>query len=181
MPQLASLPIPEPTALLFGLGDPRHTLTQSPHDALGHVQRLGIPCAWLDAPSTSTRHHSPRPDWLPLATTYPQCPAWPAPNACWQALMGLNVSRIDGCVLVSNQPALLQAGLNAGLWTIGLAACPTAANDWQDLSPQECESRRAKTTLQLFALGVHSVIDTLGELHTCLADIGLRRLKGEKP
>jgi hypothetical protein len=35
--------------------------------------------------------------------------------------------------------------------------------------------------VQLFSLGVHSVIDHLGELDTCLADISLRRLKGEKP
>ena len=181
MPQLASLPIPEPTALLFGLGDPSHTLAQPPHDALGHVRRMGIPCAWLDAPCASSHINSPLPDWLPVATTHAQCAAWPAPDACWQALMGLNISHIAGCVLVSNQPKLLQAGLNAGLWTIGLAACPATANEWQDLSPQECESRRARATLQLFALGVHSVIDTLSELHTCLADIGLRRLKGEKP
>lgn len=180
MPQLASQTIPEPTALLFGLGDPRHTLALPTHNALGHVQHLGIPCAWLDASSASNSTRA-LPDWLPLASAHPQCAAWPAPDACWQALMGLNVSCLDGCILISNQPALLQAGLNAGLWTIGLAACPAATSDWQDLSPQECESRRARTTLQLFALGVHSVIDTLGELHTCLADIGLRRFKGEKP
>ncbi len=38
-------------------------------------------------------------------------------------LMALNVDRLDGCVLVSGEPRLLQAGLNAGLWTIGLASC----------------------------------------------------------
>lgn len=180
MPPLASQTIPEPTALLFGLGDPRHTLTQPPHDALGHVQHLGIPCAWLDTNSNASSTCG-LPDWLPLANAHPQCAAWPAPDACWQALMGLNVNHLDGCILISNQPTLLQAGLNAGLWTIGLAACPPAVSDWQDLSPQECEQRRAQVTLQLFALGVHSVIDTLGELRSCLADIGLRRLKGEKP
>jgi hypothetical protein len=47
--------------------------------------------------------------------------------------------------------------------------------------PQERERKRGKATLQLFGLGVHSVIDHLGELDTCLADISLRRLKGEKP
>jgi hypothetical protein len=47
--------------------------------------------------------------------------------------------------------------------------------------PQERERKRGKATMQLFGLGVHSVIDHLGELDTCLADISLRRLKGEKP
>jgi hypothetical protein len=68
--------------------------------------------------------------------------------------MALNVARLDGCVLVSGEPRLLQSGLNA---------------------------KRGKATVQLFGLGVHSVIDHLGELDTCLADISLRRLKGEKP
>jgi beta-phosphoglucomutase-like phosphatase (HAD superfamily) len=99
--------------------------------------------------------------------------------------MTLNVERLEGCVLVSGEPRLLQAGLNAGLWTIGLASCGSlcglAPNEWQALTQQEREFKRGKATMQLFGLGVHSVIDHLGELDTCLADISLRRLKGEKP
>ena len=99
--------------------------------------------------------------------------------------MALNVERLDGCVLVSGEPRLLQSGLNAGLWTIGLASCGSlcglAPSEWQALSQKEREHLRGKATMQLFGLGVHSVIDHLGELDTCLADISLRRLKGEKP
>lgn len=99
--------------------------------------------------------------------------------------MALNASRLDGCVLVSGEPRLLQSGLNAGLWTIGLASCGSLCGmspaQWQALSQQERELKRGKATLHLFSLGVHSVIDHLGELPTCLADIGQRRLKGEKP
>jgi beta-phosphoglucomutase-like phosphatase (HAD superfamily) len=39
--------------------------------------------------------------------------------------MELNIERLEGCVLVSGEPRLLQSGLNAGLWTIGL---PPAAH-----------------------------------------------------
>lgn len=99
--------------------------------------------------------------------------------------MDLNVGSLDGCVLVSGEPRLLQSGLNAGLWTIGLASCGPlcglAPGEWQALSQKEREQLRGKATMQLFGLGVHSVIDHLGELETCLADISLRRLKGEKP
>ena len=99
--------------------------------------------------------------------------------------MALNVERLDGCVLVSGEPRLLQAGLNAGLWTIGLASCGSlcglAPNEWHALNQKDREHLRGKATVQLFGLGVHSVIDHLGELDTCLADISLRRLKGEKP
>ncbi|POA50733.1 MULTISPECIES: phosphatase [unclassified Pseudomonas] len=154
-------------------------------ESLQYLERQGIPCAWLEQlPDTSTRQLAAAlPEWIEPApaTTIP----WPAPDACWQALMALKVKGLDGCVLVSGEPHLLQSGLNAGLWTIGLASCGSLCglppSEWQALSQQERELKRGKATVQLFGLGVHSVIDHLGELATCLEDIGLRRLKGEKP
>ena len=156
-------------------------------DTLHSLQRQQIPCAWLDdlAPDLSHSLACALPEWIKpsqhLATMNP----WPAPNACWQALMALNVERLDGCVLVSGEPLLLQSGLNAGLWTIGLASCGSicglSPGEWQALTQQERDLKRGKATVKLFGLGVHSVIDHLGELDNCLADIQLRRLKGEKP
>ncbi|HCF4840638.1 TPA: HAD family phosphatase, partial [Pseudomonas aeruginosa] len=117
----------------------------------------------------------------PLAGARP----WPAPDGCWQALARLGIERLDGCVLVSAQPRQLQAGLNAGLWTIGLAAsgpsCGLSPADWDALGHTERDRLRADTTLELYRLGVHSVIDHLGELQPCLHDLAVRRLKGEKP
>jgi beta-phosphoglucomutase-like phosphatase (HAD superfamily) len=195
---------PSLTAVLFGLsgclvdfgartrqhGGPVAELaevTPGALESLHSLQRQQIPCAWLDElpPALSHSLAAALPEWIKpsqhLATNNP----WPAPNACWQALMTLNVERLEGCVLVSGEPRLLQAGLNAGLWTIGLASCGSlcglAPNEWQALTQQEREFKRGKATVQLFGLGVHSVIDHLGELDTCLADISLRRLKGEKP
>jgi len=206
MPRAEAKPLPAPslTAVLFGLsgclvdfgarvrrpGTAPAEHTQPTPGALESLQRLrqlDIPCAWLDElpPAISHGLAASLPEWVKP----PQLPAtnnpWPAPHACWQALMALNVSQLDGCVLVSGEPRLLQSGLNAGLWTIGLASCGSLCGltpaEWQALSQQEREIRRGKATVQLFGLGVHSVIDHLGELDTCLADISLRRLKGEKP
>nr|WP_294974587.1 HAD family phosphatase [uncultured Pseudomonas sp.] len=155
-------------------------------DALQALHEHGVPCAWLD--------ELPAPTTLRLATALDERLAaglevggrqWPAPDACWQALMRLDSPRLDGCVLVSGQPRLLQAGLNAGLWTIGLAAsgplCGHAPGDWDALANLERDRLRAQATLGLYRLGVHSVIDHLGELDSCLQDITSRRLKGEKP
>jgi beta-phosphoglucomutase-like phosphatase (HAD superfamily) len=205
MPHAETLPLAAPslTAVLFGLSGclvdfgartrhgnpaPEHAeATPGALDSLRSLQRQQIPCAWLDElpPSLSHSLAAALPSWIKssqhLATNIP----WPAPNACWQALMALNVGQLDGCVLVSGEPRLLQSGLNAGLWTIGLASCGSlcglAPNEWLALSPKEREHLRGQATVQLFSLGVHSVIDHLGELDTCLADISLRRLKGEKP
>jgi beta-phosphoglucomutase-like phosphatase (HAD superfamily) len=206
MPHAEALPIAAPslTAVLFGLSgclvdfgararhhanaSAQHTdATPGALDSLHSLQRQQIPCAWLDdlPPALSQSLSAALPSWIKPAQHSATINPWPAPNACWQALMTINVDRLDGCVLVSGEPRLLQSGLNAGLWTIGLASCGSlcglAPDEWLALTQKEREQRRGKATLQLFSLGVHSVIDHLGELDTCLADISLRRLKGEKP
>ena len=99
--------------------------------------------------------------------------------------MALKAERLNGCVLVSGEPRLLQAGLNAGIWTIGLAIsgplCGMAIADWQTQTTRERDQLRSQATLSLYRLGVHSVIDQLSDLPTCLQDISLRQLKGERP
>ncbi|MEX3772408.1 HAD family phosphatase [Pseudomonas sp. MYb118] len=206
MPHAEALPLAAPnlTAVLFGLSGclvdfgaltrPHGThraehaqVTPGALDSLLSLQRQQIPCAWLDELPPALTHAlaADLPAWIKPSQHPATINPWPSPNACWQALMALNVERLDGCVLVSGEPRLLQSGLNAGLWTIGLASCGSlcglAPSEWQALSQKEREHLRGKATVQLFSLGVHSVIDHLGELETCLADISLRRGKGEKP
>ncbi|KAA0975620.1 HAD family phosphatase [Pseudomonas sp. ANT_H12B] len=206
MPHAETLPLAAPslTAVLFGLSGclvdfgartrshGSHTaehaeVTPGALDSLRSLQHQQIPCAWLDElpPVLSHSLATALPEWIKSSQHPATNNPWPAPHACWQALMLLNVERLDGCVLVSGEPRLLQSGLNAGMWTIGLASCGSlcglAPNEWQALTQQERELKRGKATVQLFGLGVHSVIDHLGELDTCLADISLRRFKGEKP
>lgn len=150
------------------------------------LQRQSVRCAWLDElpHDASINLAAPLPEWLAAASANVRRP-WPAPDACWQALADLQVERIDGCVLVSGEPRLLQAGLNAGLWTVGLAVCGPlcgqAPADWQALGLRERERLRAQATLALYRLGVHSVIDQLTDLASCLSDLARRRHTGEKP
>lgn len=158
-------------------------------DALHVLEQLhtqGVPCAWLDElpRDASVCLASALPAWLAAVPSRDNRP-WPAPDAIWQSLIDLQVSQLDGCVLVSGEPRLLQAGLNAGLWTIGLAIsgplCGQAPADWQSLGAASRDQLRSQATLHLYRMGVHSVIDQLSDLPTCLADLGLRRQKGEKP
>jgi len=164
-----------------------HTkLTLGAAHLLQTLHANGTPCAWLDdLPADASLRLAemlPTPIEAVLAR---QARPWPAPDSCWQALSQLEVERLDGCIVVSGNPLLLQAGLNAGCWTIGLAACGPlcgyALADWQALGASDQEHLRAEATLQLYRLGVHSVIDHLGEIEASLDDIGVRRGKGEKP
>lgn len=155
-------------------------------DALQTLHQRGVPCAWLDElPGDTTNHLAAAFDDHLASGLAIAGRQWPAPDSCWHALMQLGSQSLDGCVLVSGQPRLLQAGLNAGLWTIGLAAsgplCGHAPGDWDALGNLDRDRLRAQATLGLYRLGVHSVIDHLGELDSCLQDIAGRRLKGEKP
>lgn len=180
------------TAVLFGLrgclvqtANGNHLPAPGALDSLERLRKQQVPCIWLDELDAAQGRQLTRvlPDWLP-GHAVNGC-KWPAPNACWQALMTLESQRLEGCVLVSGEPLLLQSALNAGLWTVGLAACSPscdqASSQWQNLTRQEQERARGKATLALFGLGVHSVIDHLEALDTCLADIAQRRHKGEKP
>jgi len=153
---------------------------------LQQLQEQGLRCAWLDElpRDAALRMAQALPDWLPGISAQRLRP-WPAPDSLWQALMQLQVEKLEGCVLISGEPRLLQAGLNAGLWTIGLATCGPlcglALGDWQSLDRLRRDQLRSQATLNLYRLGVHSVIDQLTELPACLADLALRRNKGEKP
>ncbi|SFP53208.1 Beta-phosphoglucomutase, HAD superfamily [Ectopseudomonas composti] len=161
-------------------------LTPGAAQLLAALHGNGIPCAWLDAlpADASLRLAEALPTAVEAVVTS-QTRCWPAPDSCWQALSQLGVERLDGCIVVSGNPLLLQAGLNAGCWTIGLAACGPlcgyAPADWHALDVSAQERLRADATLQLYRLGVHSVIDHLGEIDASLEDIGIRRSKGEKP
>ncbi|WP_275546092.1 HAD family phosphatase [Pseudomonas sp. Marseille-Q0931] len=164
-----------------------HTeLTPGAAQLLQILHSYGTPCAWLDDlpadASLSLAQALPAPIEAVISH---QARPWPAPDSCWQALSQLGVERLDGSIVVSGNPLLLQAGLNAGCWTIGLAACGPlcgyAPADWQALGANEQERLRAEATLQLYRLGVHSVVDHLGEIQASLDDIGIRRSKGEKP
>ena len=157
--------------------------------ALNTLQNLyeqRVPCAWLDElpPSLTEKLVARLPDWLAGSPVCTQR-IWPAPDACWQALAALHVERLEGCVLVSGEPRLIQAGLNAGLWTIGLAACGSLAGhalaDWQLLDGAQRDRMRAEATLSLYRIGAHSVIDQLTDLPACLEHLQIRRGKGEKP
>lgn len=153
---------------------------------LHSLQEQRVPCAWLDElpEPLALNLASQLPEWLVAAPCGTQRP-WPAPDACWQALSSLQIDRLDGCVLVSGEPRLLQAGLNAGLWTVGLAACGSlgghALSDWLRLDSLQRDLLRADATLTLYRLGAHSVIDQLTDLPACLDDLQIRRGKGEKP
>ncbi|MCJ8168057.1 hypothetical protein [Atopomonas sediminilitoris] len=157
---------------------------------LQHLHQHDVRYAWVDdLPSAACRVlQQPLSDIAPqLAAPQanPDTRPWPAPDRLWQALSHIEAPALQGSVLVSSDPATLQAGLNAGLWCVGLAVSSQqiglSEEQWQALPANQQDALRAQATLSLFKLGVHSVVDSVSELPVCLDDIAQRLSHGERP
>ncbi|WXL27630.1 HAD family phosphatase [Ectopseudomonas mendocina] len=161
-------------------------LTPGAREALKYLKQHSITCAWVEPlpVTTCSKLSAQLPETISGTAIAGERPL-PAPDAIWQALIALRIKRIQGCMLISGDPLVLQAALNAGLWTVGLAVsgplCGQPLEEWKTLPQSHRDAMRTEATLALYRMGVHSVIDQLTELPGCLEDIAQRRLKGEKP
>ncbi|MBL8250647.1 MAG: phosphonoacetaldehyde hydrolase, partial [Candidatus Competibacter sp.] len=79
----------------------------------------------------------------------------------------------------------IEEGLNAGLWTVGVAVSGNeiglSLTDWEGLRPTEQARRRDGAYRRLLAGGAHFVIDSIADLPRCLEAIEARLARGEKP
>ena len=109
----------------------------------------------------------------------------PYPYMCLQNMLDLRVWPVEACVKVDDTLPGIEEGLNAGMWTVGLAVSgnevglPLAA--WQALPPAEQQARRERAHARLRMGGAHWVVDTIADLLPCLDDIEARLARGEKP
>lgn len=108
----------------------------------------------------------------------------PAPDLPTLVALALESQRLSNCVLVSGSCAGVEAGLSAGMWTVGTALTGSldqqAMSQWQQLPSAEQDQLRMQATMALLNAGAHYVIDAVDELLPCLADIKQRLQKGER-
>ncbi|RHW20120.1 hypothetical protein [Pseudomonas jilinensis] len=154
------------------------------HQALENcLARRGIPVAVLfDDELPATARLLPE-TWLCLPAQ-PQR-RFPAPDPLLKAATHLAVDQLRRGVLVSGTVAGVQAGLNAGWWTIGTAMSgplpSVGLNLWRDMEPADQDRVRMQATLGLMNAGAHYVIDTIADLNECLLDIQTRLERNERP
>jgi phosphonoacetaldehyde hydrolase len=109
----------------------------------------------------------------------------PYPYMCLQNVINLGVSPVEACVKVDDTRPGLEEGLNAGMWTIGLAmsgneiGLPLA--EVQAMPAAEREARRQAAYTRMYQAGAHYVIDSIADILPCLDDIDARLARGEKP
>lgn len=109
----------------------------------------------------------------------------PYPYMCLQNVINLGVSPVEACVKIDDTRPGVEEGLNAGMWTIGLAmsgneiGLPLA--ELQAMPAAEREAKRQAAYARMYQTGAHYVVDSIADILPCLDDIEARLARGEKP
>jgi len=109
----------------------------------------------------------------------------PYPFMCLQNMINLGVSPVEACVKIDDTRPGIEEGLNAGMWTIGLAISGNEIGlphtEWKRLSDEEQERMRVGAYTRMYQSGAHYVVDTIADILPCLDGIEQRLERGERP
>lgn len=106
----------------------------------------------------------------------------PHPFMIYENAVRLQVYPLAAIAKIGDTPADIQEGLNAGAWSIGVAATGNmvglSQNDFEALSEPQRQAHLVSARAELERAGAHYVIDTLADVSGVLDDIEAR-LKSE--
>jgi phosphonoacetaldehyde hydrolase len=109
----------------------------------------------------------------------------PAPLMLWRALAELQAWPVTRCVAVDDAPVGIEAGGNAGMWTVGLAGSGNGVGlslaEWQALPAAERGQRMAPVIQEFTLAGADFVIVSVADLELALAEIEAAVAAGELP
>lgn len=107
----------------------------------------------------------------------------PAPYLNWQAAEIMGAWPASSVVAVGDTIVDVQAGRNAGFWSVGIARTGNlvglSAADWAVLPQAEREARLVHARQVLTDAGAHLVIDTIADLPDAIRALELRGGSGE--
>jgi len=109
----------------------------------------------------------------------------PAATGALLNLVKFGANAVHHCVKVDDTAPGIAEGLNAGMWTVGVAISGNAValkyDEWSALSATEQDELRQKAYAKLEQTGAHYIIDSVADLPGILDDIEKRIAQGEKP
>jgi phosphonoacetaldehyde hydrolase len=109
----------------------------------------------------------------------------PYPYMCLQNAINLRVTTVQSCVKVDDTIPGVEEGLNAGMWTVGLAVSGNEVGlplaGWQALPEAEKQTKRNRAHARMRQCGAHYVVDTIADLLPCIDAIQERIGRGETP
>jgi phosphonoacetaldehyde hydrolase len=109
----------------------------------------------------------------------------PYPYMCLQNVINLQVSPVNACVKVDDTVPGVEEGLNAAMWTIGLAVSGNEVGlpleEVRKLAPDDFAQRRERAYTRMQQVGAHYVVDSIADVMPCLDAIEERMARGERP
>lgn len=109
----------------------------------------------------------------------------PAPWMCFQNAMLLNIYPMEALVKIGDTEVDIIEGLNAGMWTIGLAKTGNELGlteaEANALDTVDLKQRLDTVYRKLYHAGAHYVVDSLADILPILDHIEARLAAGEKP
>lgn len=109
----------------------------------------------------------------------------PAPLMLWEAMAELNAWPVGRCVAVDDAPVGIEAGRNAGLWTIGVAGSGNGVGlahaEFMALSAEDRTERMAPVIAQFTAAGADFVIESVADLARAIRAIEEALARPELP
>jgi phosphonoacetaldehyde hydrolase len=123
------------------------------------------------------------PDSTVCATDVPA--GRPEPWMCFQNAMKLGVYPMEAVVKVGDTLPDIEEGLNAGMWTVGLAKTGNELGlneqEIRRLPAEVLQARLAVAYQRMRQAGAHYVVDGVGDVPALLDDIQARLARGERP
>ena len=109
----------------------------------------------------------------------------PAPWMCLENAKHLGVYPLEAIVKVDDTVPGIEEGINAGMWTVGLAKSGNeiglTEREIELLPADEFERRLSRAYTRMQRAGADYVIDGIWDLLPCLDDIEARLTRGERP
>lgn len=111
--------------------------------------------------------------------------ARPGPWMALQCVLDLSVGRVGHCVKVDDTMPGIAEGINAGMWTVGLALSGSPAGlslaEYESATAEQLSDVRERVTEAFINAGAHFVIDTIADLVPVIDEIEMRLKRGERP
>jgi len=109
----------------------------------------------------------------------------PEPWMCLQNAMKLGVYPMESIVKIGDTLPDIAEGLNAGMWTIGLAKTGNemglTEEEIEKLEPQLYNARLKRAYQRMAQAGAHYVVDSIADVMPILDEIDDRMARGERP
>ncbi len=109
----------------------------------------------------------------------------PLPYMCLKNVIDLGVSTVEACVKIDDTIPGVEEGLNAGMWTIGLAVSGNEVGlglkEWRKLPKPAKEEKRARAYRRMAQAGSHYTVDSIADIMPSIDDIQARIRRGERP